>query len=96
MIRSLWTSIQGDPIFLRQAHGWLTLFWIANYPPVIALYLLVSNEAFQAFCLFYLALVSIYANVAGELAAWQASRVEVRQDEIQAEQSEQNPGKMES
>ena len=28
---------------------------------------------------------SIYANAAGHFAAWQATRVEVRQDEIEAE-----------
>ena len=83
-MRTWWTSIQNNPVLLRKIHGWLTIFWIANYPPVIALYFLVDNTTFQAFCLFYLALVSIYANVAGEWAAWQACRVEVRQEEIAA------------
>lgn len=79
----LWRRLQTDPALLRAIHGWATLFWLCNFPPVIALYLLVPNEVFQNFCLFYLALVSVYANVAGEWSAWQASRVEVVQQEEQ-------------
>lgn len=69
-----------DPKRLRAFHAWATLFWMANFPPVIALYLLTTSSRFQRFCLLYLAVVSIYANVAGEWSAWQASRVEVKQD----------------
>lgn len=32
MIKSLWTSIQGDPVFMRKLNGWLTMFWIAMIP----------------------------------------------------------------
>jgi preprotein translocase subunit SecG len=78
-IQSLWASVQGDPKFMQKTNGWLTIFWIANFPPIIAFYLLVDNEIFQNFCLLYLALVSIWANVAGHWSAWQASRVEVKQ-----------------
>lgn len=84
MMRSLWASVQGEPKFMQAANGWLTVFWIANFPPVIALYVLVDSDQFQAFCLLYLALVSIWANVAGHLSAWQASRIEVQQTEQQA------------
>lgn len=75
----IWVKIQGDPDFMKKTNGWLTIFWIANFPPVIALYLMVDNETFQTFCLLYLALVSIWANVAGHLSAWQAGRVELEQ-----------------
>lgn len=75
--------MQTDPTLLRSIHGWATIFWLANFPPVIAFYLLVPNETFQNFCLLYLAIVSVYANVAGEWSAWQASRVEVVQQEEQ-------------
>lgn len=68
-------------MFLRRFHGWTTVFWIANFPPIILLYLLTDDETFQKFCLLYLALVSIWANVAGHWAAWQASRIEVKEDE---------------
>lgn len=70
-----------DPVFLRSFHGWATVFWLINFPPIIALYLLTDSKAFQAFCLLYLALVSIWANVAGHWSAWQASRIEVKEDE---------------
>lgn len=73
--------VQGDPVFMQKVNGWLTIFWLANFPPVIMVYLMVGNETFQRICLLYLALVSVWANVAGHWAAWQASRVEVKQEE---------------
>lgn len=79
--RRLWRRLQTDPALLRSFHGWATVFWLANFPPVVTLYLLVPSESFQNFCLLYLALVSVYANVAGEWSAWQASRIEVAQQE---------------
>ena len=30
--KSLWASIQGDPVFMRRVNGWLTLFWVAMIP----------------------------------------------------------------
>lgn len=80
VIRSLWSSVQGDPVFMRKLNGWLTIFWIANFPPVIAIYTF-APATWQKISILYLALVSIYANVAGHLAAWQASRIEVMQNE---------------
>ena len=32
MLKSLWASIQGDPVFMRRVNGWLTIFWIAMIP----------------------------------------------------------------
>ena len=29
-VRSLWASVQGDPVFMRRVNGWLTIFWIAS------------------------------------------------------------------
>ena len=31
-IKSLWASVQGNPVFMRRVNGWLTLFWIAMIP----------------------------------------------------------------
>ena len=76
---SLWASVQGDPIFMRKLNGWLTMFWVLNFPVVIGIYYLVP-ETWKGISILYLALVSIYANVAGHLAAWQASRIEVLQN----------------
>ena len=32
MIKSLWASVQGDPIFMRRVNGWLTIFWVLMIP----------------------------------------------------------------
>ena len=73
-------EILQDSVFLRKFHGWMTVFWIANFPPVIILFFALGKTGFQVFCLLYLALVSIWANVAGHWSSWQASRIEVKQD----------------
>lgn len=70
-----------DPVVLRRINGWLTVFWMLNFPPIILLYLTLSSKSFAAFCLLYLALVSIWANVAGHASGWQSARVEVNQAE---------------
>lgn len=67
-----------DPEWLQAANGWAAIFWAANFPVVIALYAFLP-AAWQAVSILYLALVSIYANFAGNLSAWQSARVEVKQ-----------------
>lgn len=32
LVKSLWASIQGDPIFMRRVNGWLTIFWLLMIP----------------------------------------------------------------
>ena len=32
VIRSLWASIQGDPVFMRRVNGWFTVFWLVMIP----------------------------------------------------------------
>ena len=78
--KSLWASIQGDPVFMRKLNGHLTLHWLCHFPVVVFLYFAFPHT-WEKVSILYLALVSIYANVAGHLAAWQASRVEVKQQE---------------
>ena len=75
------TEKLASPEFLRKLNGWLTIFWLGNFPPVIFLYFTSTSEEFQKFCLLYLALVSIWANVAGHVSAWQAARIECVQAE---------------
>jgi len=29
---SIWTSVQGDPVFMRRVNGWFTLFWLGMIP----------------------------------------------------------------
>lgn len=70
------TSAEG----IKKINGWLTWFWVANFPPVIFLYLTVDSKTFQSISLLYLAIVSIWANVAGHASAWVAGRTEVKVD----------------
>jgi predicted transcriptional regulator len=69
--RSLWASIQGDPVFMRRVNGWLTIFWIAMIPVSIVFGLLSSVS--------YVSALSLWALVSGHWSAWQAARVEVEQ-----------------
>lgn len=80
-VQARFAALIDDPVQLKALNGWLTIFWLANFPPVIALYLLIPSDSFQSFCLLYLALVSIWANVAGSASTWQSARVEARQAE---------------
>ena len=81
-IRSLWASVQGDPKFMRAVNGWLTIFWIIMIP--------VSLITGWISSVTYVAALSLWALVSGHWSAWQAARVEVKQDETdQAEVAEQ-------
>ena len=81
----LWASIQGDPVFMRRVNGWLTIFWIAMIPVSIATHWINSVT--------YVAALSLWALVSGHWSAWQAARVEVKQDEEEAKaNSHRAPG----
>lgn len=71
MIRSLWASVQGDPVFMRRVNGWLTIFWLAMIPISIATGWINSVT--------YVAALSLWALVSGHWSGWQAARVEVNQ-----------------
>ena len=73
MLKSLWSSVQGDPVFMRKVNGWLTIFWILMIPVSIATGWISSVT--------YVATLSLWALVSGHWSAWQAARVEVLQDE---------------
>ena len=70
-MKSLWASIQGDPVFMQRVNGWLTIFWIAMIPISIATGWINSIT--------YVASLSLWALVSGHWSAWQAARVEVAQ-----------------
>lgn len=70
--KSLWASVQGDPVFMRKVNGWLTMFWIAMIPVSVITGLLSKVE--------YVSALSLWALVSGHWSAWQAARVEVKQD----------------
>lgn len=66
-------ALFGRPAFLRAVHGWATLFWVVMAP--------VSMLTGLRTSITYLVGLSVYAVVTGHWSSWQASRVEVRQDE---------------
>ena len=72
-VRSLWASVQGDPIFMRKVNGWLTIFWLLMIP--------VSLWTHWISSVTYVAALSLWALVSGHWSAWQAARVEVNQAE---------------
>jgi hypothetical protein len=72
-LKALWASVQGDPVFMRRVNGWLTIFWLAMIPVSIITGWIDSVT--------YVAALSLWALVSGHWSAWQAARVEVRQDE---------------
>lgn len=83
--KSLWASVQGDPVFMRRVNGWLTIFWVAMIPVSMAMGWLNSVA--------YVSALSLWALVSGHWSAWQAARVEVKQqEEAQARQEEDLPG----
>jgi hypothetical protein len=81
IVRSLWTSIQGDPVFMRRVNGWLAIFWIVMIPISYSLGWLSSVT--------YVSALSLWALVAGHWSSWQAARVEVAQEkEIQRQKDD--------
>ena len=82
MMKTLWASVQGDPVFMRRVNGWLTIFWIIMIP--------VSLFTGWISSVTYVAVLSLWALVSGHWSAWQAARVEVTQQAEEAER-ERNP-----
>jgi hypothetical protein len=76
MIKSLWAMVQGDPVFMRRVNGWFTVFWVAMIP--------VSIETGWINSVTYVSVLSLWALVSGHWSAWQAARVEVKQDQEMA------------
>lgn len=65
-------ALFGRPKFLRGFHGWATIVW-AILIPISVLYLKDSIP--------WIVLMSVWANFVGHFSSWQATRVEVKQDE---------------
>ena len=79
LMKSLWASVQGDPVFMRRVNGWLTIFWIVMIP--------VSIVTGWIDKVTYVAALSLWALVSGHWSAWQAARVEVNQQKEQERQA---------
>jgi hypothetical protein len=73
LMKSLWASVQGDPVFMRRVNGWLTVFWVVMIPISLATHWVTS--------VVYVSALSLWALVSGHWSAWQAARVEVAQKE---------------
>lgn len=73
MMKSLWVMVQGDPVFMRRVNGWLAIFWLVMIPISIGTGWIKS--------IVYVSALSLWALVSGHWSAWQAARVEVKQDE---------------
>lgn len=87
VVKSLWASIQGDPVFMRRVNGWLTMFWIVMIPVSI-----VTGWVSEVT---YVAALSLWALVSGHWSAWQAARVEVQQaHEMEKRENEDLPGEI--
>ena len=86
-MKSLWASVQGDPVFMRRVNGWLTIFWILMIPLSFAMGWLNS--------VIFVSALSLWALVSGHWSAWQAARVEVKQEQEAAARAEQDiPGEV--
>jgi hypothetical protein len=87
VIKSLWASVQGDPVFMRRVNGWLTILWLVMIPLSIITGWISSVT--------YVAALSLWALVSGHWSAWQAARVEVEQArQAQLQEQEDLPGKI--
>ncbi len=73
VVKTIWASVQGDPVFMRRVNGWLAIFWIVMIP--------VSMWRGWLNSVVYVSALSLWALVSGHWSAWQAARVEVRQQE---------------
>lgn len=70
-----------DPVRLSPLLGISVIFFIANIPPFVLAFLLMSPKAFTAFSLLYLGLISILAMVAGCGSWWQSLQVQIHQED---------------
>ena len=62
LIKSLWGSVQGDPVFMRRLNGWLTLCWVAMIP--------VSFELGWLKSVTYVSALSLWALGVYEVRGW--------------------------
>lgn len=81
IVKTLWASIQGDPVFMRRVNGWLTMFWLAMIP--------ISFEMGWLKSVVFVSALSLWALVSGHWSAWQAARVEVAQAREQERQAQE-------
>src|SRR6476660_4630743 len=71
VVSAVWSSVQGDPAFMRHLNGWLTIFWVLMIP--------LSIVTGWVHSITYVSALSIWALVSGHWSTWQAARVEETQ-----------------
>lgn len=81
-VKSLWSSIAGNPAVFKKINGWLTVVWIIMVPVSIGMGWTKSVS--------YVSALSIYALITGHLSTWQAARVEVKQEEQEQKADEED------
>lgn len=77
VIKSLWAMVQANPVIMQRANGTLAIFWFLMIP--------ISIITGWIHSVTFVAMLSLWALTSGHLAAYQASRVEVRQEELSPE-----------
>jgi hypothetical protein len=80
--KSLWAMVQGDPVFMRRVNGWLTILWIVMIP--------ISLVTHWVNSVVYVSALSLWALVSGHWSAWQAARVEVKQQQDARRRAEED------
>jgi hypothetical protein len=86
-IKPLWSAARDNPAVMRRVNGWLTIFWVVMIPVSLATHWVASVT--------YVSALSLWALVSGHWSAWQAARVEVRQEqEVLERQQDDVPGKV--
>ena len=82
MLRSRGHRCKVIPVFMRRVNGWLTVFWLAMIPVSILTHWISSVT--------YVAALSLWALVSGHWSAWQAARVEVKQQQEEAKRDRED------
>lgn len=72
---------------MMKVNGWLTVLWIVMIPVSIATGWVNSVP--------YVSALSIYALITGHLSTWQASRVEVKQEQEAKRRDDSAPERIE-
>jgi type VI protein secretion system component VasK len=85
-VKSLWATIQDNPVLFRRINGWLTVVWFIGAIPICLF--LANSVPFLVF-------ISVYAVVTGHLSTWQAANVEVRQEEESQKRDDEAPERIE-
>jgi hypothetical protein len=82
VLKGLWAAVQGEPVFMRRINGWLTLGWIVMIP--------ISLATGWVHSVTFVAALSLWALVTGHWSAWQAARVEVKQNQEAEERAKRD------